>query len=381
MKILIDAIGIGNKIDGVGLYSLQLLKAIACIDKNNDYTLLLQQNLHESHPIFDLKKQSNFTFKGVNIPSVGPKKQIFFPWILKSLHTHYDLFHSLNSELPLLHKLKSIVTIHDLKYLKYPKWLSGVSRIKASYLKYAMKHGANKASKVITDSISTKRDIIDLLRIEENKIKVIYLAGNNNLYFRQNPEPNAKIIGRYSIKKPYFLYVGAKRPHKNLEGLIKAFAIFKSRYDKWDSHLVIVGSKYSQYKGYLAQVKKYGVIDNVQFTGFVPDGHLKAIYSEAEIFLLVSFYEGFGIPILEAMECGTPVITSNVSSMPEVAGDAAILVNPKNIQEISEKINSIMNSDILKKQLVQKGLKRVKDFSWKITAEKTLKLYNEICKK
>jgi glycosyltransferase involved in cell wall biosynthesis len=174
--------------------------------------------------------------------------------------------------------------------------------------------------------------------------------------------------------------VGEKRPHKNLEGLIKAFAIFKEKYDKWNTYLTIVGKRYSSYNEYMTLAESLGVAENLIFTGFIFDEYLKALYSEAEILLLVSFYEGFGIPILEAMECGTPVITSNVSSMPEVAGDAAILVNPYNIQEIVEKMNNIMNSNILKKQLIENGVKRVKQFSWETTARQTLEIYNEIYK-
>ena len=142
----------------------------------------------------------------------------------------------------------------------------------------------------------------------------------------------------------------------------------------------MTGKKYSTYHEYITTAEKFGIKDSLVFTGFISDEDLKTIYSEAEALLFVSFYEGFGIPILEAMECGTPVITSNISSMPEVAGDAALLVNPHNIKEIAEKMNNIANSEILRKQLIENGFKRVKEFSWERTARETLKVYNEIYK-
>jgi len=382
MKILIDATGIINKTDGVGQYSLQLLREMANIDNKNEYVILLQKKLNKKHLIFDLASMPNFSLIKVNIPSVGPKKQIGFPLILKSQHIHCDLLHSLNSELPLLHNIKSVVTIHDLKYIKYPQLLKSPLNIKSTYLKYIFKQGARKATKIIAISESTKKDIINILKIPENKIKTIYEASNLGLYSKKNPKPNNEIVKRYKIKKPYFLYVGAKRPHKNLMGLLKAFSIFKQKYDKWNSKLVIVGIKNSyNTSSLLNEAKKINIMNDLIITGFVFDQDLRALYSEAEIFLLVSFYEGFGLPILEAMECKTPVITSNISSMPEIAGDATLLVNPYNFEEIANKMNEIMSSNNLKNELIKRGSERIKKFSWRITAEETLKIYKEILEK
>lgn len=382
MKILIDASGIVNETTGVGQYSLQLLKALSEIDDQNEYFVVLQKVLKDTHLIHNLENKHNFSLIKGNTSAVGPKKQFYYYKLLRRNCFNFDLLHSLNSELPLYGNVKTVVTIHDLKYIKYPHFFNDFPIIKSRYLKYTMKKGAEKANKIIAISHSTKKDIINLLGIERKKIKVIYEASNLELYSQKNYNmSNDKILKKYSIKKPYFLYVGEKRPHKNLEGLIKAFAIFKEKYDRWNSYLVLVGKRYPGYKEYITRAKNLGVVENIIFTGFIFDEHLKAVYSEAEILLLVSFYEGFGIPILEAMECGTPVITSNISSIPEVAGGAALLVDPHNTQEIVEKINGLMNSKILKKQLVESGLERVKQFSWEVSAKKTLKIYKEICEK
>ena len=382
MRILIDASGIVNETTGVGQYSLQLLKALSGIDDKNEYFVVLQKMLKDTHLIYNLENKHNFSLIKGNTSAVGPKKQFYYYKLLKRNCFNFDLLHSLNSELPLYGNIKTVVTIHDLKYIKYPYFFNKLSIIKSRYLKYTMKKGAEKANKIIAISRSTKKDIIRLLGIEKDKITVIYEASNLGMYSRTNDDIlNSDILKKYSIQKPYFLYVGEKRSHKNLEGLIKAFAIFKEKYDNRNSSLVIVGKKYSGYKEYMTRAINLGVAKNIIFTGFIFDEHLKALYSEAEILLLVSFYEGFGIPILEAMECGIPVITSNISSMPEVAGEAALLVDPNNIQEIVEKMNNIVNSKTLRKQLIESGLKRVKRFSWITTARQTLKVYKEICEK
>ena len=381
MKILIDAFGIVNETTGVGQYSLQLLSALSEIDTKNEYHICLQKKLNDNHPIFNLGDKQNIFFIKDDVSAIGPKKQFYYYKLLRRNRFKFDLFHSLNSELPLFSNIKSIVTFHDLKYIKYPYFLNKFSTIKSKYLKYTMKKGAEKASKIIAVSQSTKKDIIHLLGIEKDKITVIYEASNLGMYSRKNDDiSNSDILKKYSIQKPYFLYVGEKRPHKNLEGLIEAFAIFKEKYDGRNSSLVLTGKKYSTYHEYITMAENLGVKDSLIFTGFIPEKYLKTIYSEAEILLLLSFYEGFGIPILEAMECGIPVITSNISSMPEVAGEAAILVDPNNIPEIVEKMDNIVNSKILRKQLIKSGLKRVKQFSWEMTARQTLKVYNEIYK-
>jgi len=381
MKILIDAFGIVNKTTGVGQYSLQLLNALSEIDTKNEYYICLQKKLNDNHPIFNLRDRKNIFLILDDISSIGPKKQFYYYKLLRKNRFKFDLFHSLNSELPLFFNIKSIVTFHDLKYIKYPYFLNKFSIIKSKYLKYTMKKGAEKANKIIAVSQSTKRDIIHLLGIDKGKIAVIFEASNLRMHSKKNDDLlNSDILEKYSIKKPYFLYVGEKRPHKNLEGLIKAFAIFKEKYESRNISLVLTGKKYSTYHEYITTAEKFGIKDSLVFTGFISDEDLKTIYSEAEALLFVSFYEGFGIPILEAMECGTPVITSNISSMPEVAGDAALLVNPHNIKEIAEKMNNIANSEILRKQLIENGFKRVKEFSWERTARETLKVYNEIYK-
>jgi glycosyltransferase involved in cell wall biosynthesis len=381
MKILIDAFGIINETTGVGQYSLQLLNALSEIDNSNKYYICIQKGLHENHPTNKLRDKKNIFFFKDNIPAIGPRKQLYFFNLFRKNPHRFDLFHSFNSELALYGNIKSVVTFHDLKYIRYPFFLNNFSRIKSGYLRCVMKKGAKKANKIIAVSENTKKDLVQLLGINRDKISVIYEASNLGIYSQEgNSISNCDILKKYSIQKPFFLYVGEKRPHKNLDGLIKAFKIYKEKYDQKNISLVLTGKKYSNYDGYLNTAKKLGIRNNLILTGFVSEKDLKTIYSEAESLLLISFYEGFGIPILEAMECRIPVITSNISSMPEVAGEAALLVDPNNITEIAENMNRITSSKKIREALVEKGLKRAKQFSWKKTARKTLEVYDGVYK-
>ena len=381
MKILIDAFGIINKTTGVGQYSLQLLNALSEIDSSNEYFICVHKDLGENHPIYKLRDKKNFSFIVDNVPAIGPRKQFYFFKLISKNSCRFDLFHSFNSELALYGNIKSVVTFHDLKYIRYPLFLNSFSKLKSGYLRYVMKKGAKKANKIIAVSENTKKDLIQLLGINRDKISVIYEASNLGMYSQERNSISYKdILKKHSIQKPFFLYVGEKRPHKNLDGLIKAFAIYKEKYDYNNISLVLTGKKYSNYDDYLITAKKLGVRNSLVFTGFISEKDLKVIYSEAELLLLISFYEGFGIPILEAMECGIPVITSNVSSMPEVAAEAALLVDPNNVIEIAEKMKNIMYSKEIREGLIKKGFKRAKQFSWKKTAIKTLEVYREIYK-
>lgn len=378
MMVLIDATGIASRTTGVGQYAFQLLSALSEIDSVNGYTILVQRRLRGDHPIWRLAARDNFEIKRVASSAVGPRKQLILPFAMHRTGRRYDVVHFLNSEAAILHGLRSVVTIHDLKFLRHPEYLRRASRLKGYYLRFAIKEAVARAKRVIAVSSSTKRDIVSLLGTEEPKIVVIPEASYLGIYGQALPEGGAIAMDRYGLRRPYFLFIGERRPHKNLERLVDAFAIFKQRYDDWDCRLVIVGKQYAQYTSPLDRVGDRDLRDSVQFTGFVPDEDLRGLYSGAAAFLFVSLYEGFGIPILEAMESGTPVITSNVSSMPEVAGDAAILVDPYDSEAIAKAMAEIMQSPKLREELAQRGYRRARCFSWEETARRTLQVYREV---
>lgn len=375
MKILIDATCITDKISGVGRYAYCLIQGLANVDNQNHYTILLHREINRHHSIWDIKS-ANINLIPTNLTSIGPKRQILFA--LRYGDLDIDVFHCLNNFSPIIHRYKSILTLHDIRYIRHKGYLAGKSRLKVFYLRFIIRKGLEKATKVIAVSNYTKKEIVHFFRLGENKITVIPEAPNPDLKSPPENKEQKKILKRYSIHKPFFLFLGEKRPHKNIEGTLRAFKTFKEKYDSWDTQLVVTGRYYSDYRDYMQITGMDTISKKIVFTDFVPDNYLKALYSQAVALIFVSFYEGFGLPILEAMQIGTPVITSNISSMPEVAGDAALLVDPYNPEEIARAMFQIMTSENLRDNLVQKGYARSQAFSWEKTAIQTIEVYKEV---
>ncbi|MFX0136786.1 MAG: glycosyltransferase family 4 protein [Candidatus Hodarchaeota archaeon] len=373
MKICFDARVIINHKTGLGNYTYNLLKYLLEIDKNNLYIVLINKKLRNDHPLFNLK-QDNIIEKIVNIPPVSFKQQYLLP--MELFNEKFDLYHYPNWDVPILQKCKTIFTIHDLTYLLHKNLYVNFSLIKRIYTRINIYLGLKKAKKIIAVSENTKRDLLKISNIPSDKIRVIYescedIFKNSKL----KKEKNNQIFNLKKIEK-YFLFVGEKRPHKNLIRIINAFHLFKNRYNNYK--LIIAGKQYAEYEEPEQLVKKLDLINDIIFYDYVDIETLINLYQKAEALLFVSIYEGFGIPILEAMACGTPVITSNLSSMPEIAGDAALTVNPYNINEIVEAMTLIVQDVNLRYELVKNGFKRIMDFSWKKAAEQTLKLYESV---
>jgi glycosyltransferase involved in cell wall biosynthesis len=239
-----------------------------------------------------------------------------------------------------------------------------------------MRVSARKASKIIAISENTKKDIIDYFGIDEEKIRVIYLGVDRQF----SPQPDMDEVGvlsKYNLPSGYILSVGTLEPRKNLIRLINAYKMVASSGEPVPK-LVIVGGQGWGDEELGKVVRESGLIDLVILTGYVPDEDLPALYRNTTVFVYPSLYEGFGLPPLEAMACGTPVITSNVSSLPEVVGDAAILIDPYNTTEIAQAIASVLKDKELRERLRMNGLARSNLFSWDKTARETLKLYQEV---
>ena len=276
-------------------------------------------------------------------------------------------------------KCKTITTFHDLSYESYPKFYSTGK----NYWHFSMnpKKQAKKADKIIAVSKSTKNDLVNIYNVDPEKIKVIY-SGINPVSSIQYPVSSiSKIKKKYNLPEKYILYLGTLEPRKNIIGLIKAFEIFKTKLKSRGRHsgmspsgfkLVIAGSKGWLYRDIFKTVKNSPVKNDIIFTGFIDDEDKSILYSQAELFVYPSFYEGFGFPPLEAMACGTPVITSNFSSLPEAVGDAAIMINPYNLDELYRAMETVLNDDKLKNTLIKKGFEQTKKFSWQKCARETL---------
>lgn len=379
-QIGIDATVINNVPTGAGQVAVHLLKALASIDSENFYSIFVQHQLCEEHPVFALSKYRNFEIYRIKAPAIGPRKHLVFAMFLANCKK-FDIFHSLNGDLPLFQRNQSVVTIHDLKYILYPQFFKQFYQFKYLYLKATIKLACQRAKIIIVPSNSTKRDIQRLYKVSSEKI--IVTPWGPTVKVEPKWEENKKRLNQSEllIRPPYILFVGELRPHKNVEGLLMAFALFKERWDRWDTRLVIVGKKYKGYKAYEGIMRSKGLEDWVSFPGLVSQEQLVHLYKGASVFILPSLYEGFGLPVLEAMQLGVPVITSNVSSLPEVAGNSALLVDPYNPEHIAEALAKLMSDPNLRNELVRRGYERVKQFSWEAAAHATLQAYKRICSK
>lgn len=371
MNIGFDASRAFNKNrTGTENYSYQLLYHLSKLDQTNKYRIFLR-------PGIDINKAdwpSNFEFITIPYPrlwtQVGLAKQTFFE---KDL----DILFIPSHTLPLIHKpgLKTVVTVHDLGAEYLPKTHQLKQRL---YLKLMTDYQLKSATHLIAVSEATKQDLIKKVGIPKDKITVVYEGFNKQLkpVMGKNLQEELKKFGLK--EKDYFLFVGTIQPRKNLERLIKAYTQFLAKGDAKPPTLVLAGSK-----GWLSDEiyelpKKLGIEDKVKFLGYVPDEDLPALYSGALAFTFPSLFEGFGLPILEAFACNCPVLTSNISSMPEVAGDAALLVDPYSIENIRDGLLKLYEDKKLSSKLVKKGAEQTQKFSWEKAAKKTLEILTKI---
>jgi glycosyltransferase involved in cell wall biosynthesis len=288
-----------------------------------------------------------------------------------------DLLFVPSHVLPLVHPKRSIVTVHDLGYLYYPQAHTLSQNL---YLRWSTRYNARTAVRVLADSKATCRDLIQHYGIPPEKIVVVYPGRDETLAPVADPTLLATVRSRHGLSGPYLLYVGTLHPRKNLVRLVQAFAsfvqspLFSSQCAIPDLQLVLAGQKGWLYEEILAQVRHSGVANRVVLTGYVPDSDLPALLSGALAFVYPSLYEGFGLPVLEAMACGTPVACSNTSSLPEVVGDAALLVDPLDIEAWVAAFCRIAADEGLRRELVERGLRQVRRFSWRTCAEETLQV-------
>jgi glycosyltransferase involved in cell wall biosynthesis len=269
--------------------------------------------------------------------------------------------------------VKKVLTIHDIIPILLHNNLPSVYKLWKPTLKLIQ----NKTDCIITDSENTKLDCINYLKIPKEKIKVIYLAANENFKVLGNKNViQTDLKFKYNIDAPFILYVGTLESRKNISLLIKSFYKLKKR--GVNHKLVLIGARQFGFKKIIELVREFRLLDEVLFAGYVPDEDLVKFYNVADLFVYPSLYEGFGLPPLEAMACGCPVISSNLSSLPEVVGDAGILVDPYNVDVFTDKMYGVLTNGILREELRKKSLKRAKMFSWDRTAVETWKVYEEV---
>jgi len=276
--------------------------------------------------------------------------------------------------LPIVHPRRSVVTIHDLGYLYYPQAHRLLDRL---YLDLSTRYNARAATHLIADSSATERDLIERYGTNPDKITVIY-PGYDNTVFQptRDKEVIEAVKARHGIAGDYILFVGTLQPRKNLARLIEAFS--NLQYPISNIQLLISGKKGWLYEEIFRRVEELGLEERVVFTDYVPEGDLPALLSGARLFVFPSLYEGFGMPVLEAMACGTPVVCSNTSSLPEVAGDAALLVDPLDVGELAAALARVLDDAELRAELIQRGFEQAKGFSWEKCARETLDVLESV---
>ncbi|RXA19353.1 glycosyltransferase family 1 protein [Methanosarcina sp. MSH10X1] len=296
-----------------------------------------------------------------------------YPFIVKKKMVKDNIKHITRQDLAFLLELvdlkKTIVTCHDIIPIAYYGTRNPIWKLNA--------RGLRKAEKIITVSEFSKKDISKYIKYPEEKIEIIPPAVDRSLYYQNR---NRAILKRYGIgeDEKVILYVGAEEPRKNVQFLVNSFSKLKNRIPEVKLLKVGMPNYLGVREKLLKQIESLNLQKDVIFTGYVSESELAEIYNAVDLFVFPSLYEGFGMPPLEAMACGTPVITSNTSSLPEVVGDAAIVADPYDVNKLAEEMYQLLTDDGLKEEIIRKGLKRSKIFSWEDSAEKTLKLYKEL---
>jgi len=353
---------------GIGTYVSNLVRGLAQLNQDDEYTLIC----HPSDVDFVKTLGANFRAWPDRSGNYSVAEQGTIPWDV--WRTTPDVFHAPHYVLPPFTPGRAVVTIHDCIHLRFPQYLP--NRLAHVYARVFLKSAARKAARVITVSEASKRDIIELLHTPAAKVEVVYNGFDERLA-TPSAEDAARVRARFQLDAPFVLYAGNIKPHKNVDRLIEAFAALRQR--GLDTvKLLIIGDDISKYSNLRRLVHRHQLHQQVRFLGFVSTDTLAALYRLAQVFVFPSLYEGFGLPPLEAMANGTPVITSNVSSLPEVVGDAALLIDPLDERSIADAMYRVLTEPALAADLVRRGHERVKAFSWQRSASRTHEIYRDV---
>jgi glycosyltransferase involved in cell wall biosynthesis len=362
---------------GVATYLRNVVRTIGRIDLTNEYFLIgnvdkLREQVGELPP--------NFTPVPFETGDVTPRIYLEFRRVVKRIEC--DLIHVPHTFWrPLPVSCPYIMTVHDLlDYMYRAKTRTGVGRIMHFYLTRQVMH---KAARLFAVSNFTKQDLQRFFQVSEKKIEVIYNALDEGLALgHTTPEERQTIVERYQVNTPFILYAGRISPHKNVARIIESFSALKTELAKDgrypDLKLIIIGDEVSKHPDLRRAVIRSGMQNDVRFLGFVPIEVLRIFYDAAKVFVFPSLYEGFGLPPLEAMAHGTPVVTSNVSALPEVVGSAALLVNPENIFEISRALYRSLTDTELRARMKDAGIIQAQRFSWETSVRNMISVYEEV---
>lgn len=367
MKIAFDASTISTQ-GGPRTYVLGLLSALLQMDRQNEYVVFYNDASHLGR--FPQARE-------LVLPGKSPLARLWREHVLLPVacrRERVDLLHCPKSAIPFYSPCPTVVTLHDLIPLRHPETEKLAARI---YWRLQIPVAARRSSYIITDSEHARQEIMADFLVAPERIKAIMLGFDPRMTAQLDPAATAAVREKYELAKGYILYVGTIQPRKNIDTLIEAYARLRAvRVDM--PKLVIVGRKGWLYDRLFARINELDLVDDIIFTGFVPDEELPHIYAGATLFVYLSYFEGFGLPPLEAMACGLPVVTSNATSLPEVVGDAGITVSPADVDAVVAAIALIMDDGEFARTLGSRGRERAKLFSWDEAARQTLEIYRQL---
>ncbi|MEA3338108.1 MAG: glycosyltransferase family 1 protein [Chloroflexota bacterium] len=356
---------------GTENYSLQLIRHLLALESDHRFRLYCDQQ--PSPDLFGIAGNTRLSNNAELCVIPFARLWTHLRLSAEVMRNPPDVLFVPSHVLPLIHPRPSVVTVHDLGYHYFPEAHRARDRW---YLDLGTRFNARSADRVIADSRATRADLLGLFDLDAEKVPVVYLGRDQNLKPETNSERLQDVKGRLGLRDPYVLTVGTLQPRKNLARLVDAFSRVQARVDA--AQLVLAGRVGWLSDPIFEQVKRFGLEDHVLFPGYVEDSDLAALLSGAAAFAFPSLYEGFGFPVLEAQACGTPVLASNTSSLPEVAGDGALFVDPLDVEAIADGLYRLLSDQALRNRLRAEGFANIQRFSWQRCARETLAVLEKV---
>lgn len=371
MRIGIDATALPPQPVGAGNYMIQLVRSLSAINADDQLVVFAQ---NKGRDLFAPPEGRSIEWQIVEDRKPGSRLIWEQTQLTKLVHrTQIDLLHSLHYTRPFQLPCASVVTFHDMTFFLFPQLHTRARRL---YFPTVMKLSARRADAIISVSESTRKDAIRLLGIDPARIFTAHLGVDSSFQPISDQVQLSQIAEKYDLPDRFILYVGTIEPRKNLPLLIKAYREIVTRGT--EHKLVLVGNYGWMYEEVLTLIEELNLSEFIHLPGYVSQSELPLVYNLAELFVYPTIYEGFGLPVLEAMACGVPVITSRIASLPEVVADAGILIPVDDIEALSEAMRQVLLDNNLKQKLIHDGMLQAKKFSWERTAELTWKVYRQV---
>jgi glycosyltransferase involved in cell wall biosynthesis len=377
MRVGIDVTAAIIQGGGIGRYTRELIAALTAVDSHNEYHFFAAAPSSASPVPNPIPQAENVRLHTAPLDERWLYRlwyRLRLPLPVQWVTGPLDLFHSPDFVLPPVNgRIPTLLTVHDLSFVHYPETFP--ARLVA-YLNQIVPWSIGRATHILADSQATKDDLSFIWHVPEGKVTVLYSGVHERFRPMTEEKRLTAVRQQYNLgTSPYILTVGTVQPRKNYQMLIRAFQPIAQTHPH---NLIITGGKGWLYEEMLAEVGRQGLDGRVHFIGFVADADLPALYSEAALFVFPSLYEGFGLPLLEAMGCGVPVISSNASSLPEVAGDAAVLLSPHDEAAWTESINHLLQNPAERARLVAAGFRQSRHFSWQQSAHQLHQIYKKL---